>query len=75
MMSKNSKAIWMVYCGLSIDICEYVFQYKSAKKVQDYLHYLYGANEKVLDLDIVKHEETTKINNPSYNLLEMAKLM
>jgi len=25
MMSKNSKAIYVLYCGLSIDICEYVF--------------------------------------------------
>ena len=26
MMSKNSKAINMLYCGLFIDICEYFFQ-------------------------------------------------
>lgn len=39
MMTKNSKAINMLYCGLYIDICEYVFQYRSAKEIWDYLHY------------------------------------
>ena len=62
MMSKTFIAINMLCCGLSIDNCEYAFQYKMGKEIWDCLHYSYGANEKVLDLDIVTQEETTKIN-------------
>jgi len=43
-MSKISKAINMQYCGLSSDICEYVFYYKSAKEIWDYLYYSYSDN-------------------------------
>jgi len=59
---KASKAINMLYCGLSIDTCEYIFHYESAIEIWDYLYYSYGANEKVLDLDNVKQEEIIQIN-------------
>ena len=37
MMSKNSKAINILHCDLFIDICECIFQYKSAKEIWNYL--------------------------------------
>ena len=41
-MPKKSKAINVLYCGLSINICEYVFYYKSAKEIWHYLYYSCG---------------------------------
>ena len=33
MRSKNSKTINILYCGLTIEICESIFHYKSAKEI------------------------------------------
>ena len=62
MMAKNSKAINMLYCGLSIEICESIFYCKSAKEIWDTLCQLYSINKKILDLDLVKQEETIEVN-------------
>ena len=62
MMSKNSKAINMLYCSLSIEICESIFYCKSAKEIWDTLCQLYSTNGKILDFDLVKQEETVEAN-------------
>ena len=51
----------MLYCGISIDICESVFHYKSAKEIWDYLCCHYGSNEEISDLDTITNEETIEI--------------
>ena len=38
MMTKNYEAINLLYCGISIDICDYVFHCKSAKEIWNYLY-------------------------------------
>ena len=52
LISENSKAIHILYCGLTNEIRELVLQCKSAKEICDYLYYLYATNGKVLDFDM-----------------------
>ena len=37
LISTNSKAIYVLYYGVSIEICELVFHCKSTKEIRDYL--------------------------------------
>ena len=71
MMSQNSKAINMLYCGLSTDIYELVFHYTSAKDIWDYLCCRYGSNEEITDLEIITNEENgDDKSEPHAELLE-----
>ena len=60
-MTKNSKVMNTLYCGPSIDICESVFDYNSAKEICDYLCCHYGSNVDITDLDTITNEETIEI--------------
>ena len=68
-MSKNSKALNMLYFGFSIDICESVFHYKSAKEIWDYLCCHYGSNEEISDLEMITDEENGDDKSEPYTEL------
>jgi len=56
-ISKNFKAINILYCALTIDIYELISHCDSAKKILETLYYLYGTNKNAVLSEFVAHDE------------------
>jgi len=62
-MSKNFKAINILYCALTVDIYEFILHCDSAKEIWKTLYNLYGSNQSVVLSEFVTQDETIMEGN------------